>query len=337
MRWASLWVGLGVVGCGGGTGPEDGGLDGAVDADGGALADVGGAPDGAPADAGPVDAGPVDPLEGMGEVELVADAAEGRAFQFLEGPVWWEGPGVLIFSDIPASTLYQLTPPDAVAVFRAPSGEANGNAVHPSGDLLSCEHAGRRVARTPEGGTPSTFADAFMGDRFSSPNDLTARSDGTVYFTDPPYGLSGPREIPFNGLFRIDPDGRVSAEWMGDADATRPNGVALSPDERVLYLADTAGGDVRAFDVAADGTLSGERAFVDDTPNADGMAVDVAGNLYVTTRNGVQVYDPAGNAWGTIGVPQIPANCGFGDDDRRTLYITARTGLYRVRLAVAGG
>ena len=274
------------------------------------------------------DAGPVDPLEGASDATLVDDG-----YEFLEGPLWRDG--VLLFSDIPASTIYALTPPSSVEVFRAPSGQANGLARLPDGRLLAAEHAGRRVSVTEADGRVTSFADRFEGKRFNSPNDLVVRSDGTVYFTDPPFGLSGARELDFNGVFRVAPDGSVHAEHRGSIDS-RPNGVALSPDERVLYVADTAAREVRAYDVAADGSTSGERVFASDTRNADGMTIDAHGNLYVSTSDGVAVFAPDGDRWGTIPIPQVPANCAFGGEDRRTLYVTAGDALYAVRLDVQG-
>lgn len=299
------------------------------DGDAGPPTDGGGTDAGSPVDAGP----PVDPLDGMGSVEPVQGG-----FMFLEGPRWREADGVLLFTDIPASTIYRLTPPSTVDSFRAPSGAANGLASLPDGRLLAAEHENRRVSVTDGGGTVTDFAatDA-MGRAFNSPNDVAVRSDGNVYFTDPPYGLAGrTREIPFNGVFRVDPTGVVDVVWMSSMMSQRPNGIGLSPDERVLYVADTADALVRRFDVAVDGSTSGEATFVTGTPNADGMAVDTAGNLFVTTANGVMVFAPDGSSWGTIDVPEQPANCGFGDADHRTLYITARTTLYRVRLTIPG-
>ena len=176
-----------------------------------------------------------------------------------------------------------------------------------------------------------------MGRAFNSPNDIAVRSDGTVYFTDPPYGLAGrPQEIPFLGVYRVSPTGDVSVEWMSSSNSQRPNGIVLSPDESVLYLADTDDGVVRRFDVASDGSLSGEDTFVASARGADGMAVDTAGNLFVAAGPGVLVFAPDGTMWGVINVPEQPANVGFGDADLRTLYITARTTLYRVQLMVPG-
>ncbi len=277
---------------------------------------------------GGMDAGATSPLEGAGEVELVQDG-----LMFLEGPLWRED--VLLFSDIPASTIYALTPPDDVAVFRMPSGQSNGLASLPDGRLLAAEHENRRVSVTEADGSVVAFAERFEGGRFNSPNDLVVRSDGTVYFTDPPYGLTGARELDFNGVFRVDPDGVITAEQRGSIDS-RPNGIALSPDETVLYVDDTDAAVVRAYDVAADGSTSGERVVASGLPNADGMTVDERGNLYVSTTDGIAVLAPDGTRWGTIEVPEVPANVAFGGADGRTLYITARTGLYAVRLSVRG-
>jgi gluconolactonase len=240
---------------------------------------------------------------------------------------------VLLFSDIPADTIYQLEPPDTRTVFRSPSGNSNGLGLDPDGGLLAAEHGGRRVSRDDV-----TVVDDYQGMRLNSPNDVIARSDGTIYFTDPPYGISdADRELPFMGVFRVVPGAiQPLADWEGPLSA-RPNGIALSPDESILYVADTADGMLRAWDIAPDdGSLSGERVLSAEVPGADGMAVDTAGNLFVTTSLGVRVIAPDGTTWGTIGVPEQPANCAFGGDDGRTLYITARTSLYRVELARAG-
>ncbi|MFT5356481.1 MAG: sugar lactone lactonase YvrE [Polyangiales bacterium] len=291
-----------------------------------------GARDAGARDAGASDAGPPEnPLGGLGAVEEVE-----TGFGFLEGPHWRDADGVLLFTDIPRSTIHRLSPPNAVDVFRMPSGDANGLASLPDGRLLAAEHGTRRISVTEPDGSVVAVVGSFLGDRLNSPNDIAVRSDGTLYFTDPPYGLAGAEpDLSFNGVFRVDVAGTTTAEWMG-LPSTRPNGIALSPDERELYVADTAAGLVRAFDVGADGSTSGERTFTTDTPNADGMAVDVAGNLFVATGAGVRVFAPDGTLWGTIEVPERPSNCAFGDDDHRTLYITARTSLYRVRLAFEG-
>jgi len=276
---------------------------------------------------------PVDPLSGIAEID--EPVAEG--FVFTEGPTWRADDGVLLFTDIPTNRIHRLAPPSKVDVLIDDSGMANGLDTDVSGALLAAEHHNRRVSRRDAAGEVIDAVEQYDGKAFNSPNDLAVRSDGTLYFTDPPYGLAGrKRMIPFNGLFRLPAgSGEPVAEWEGDADATRPNGVVLSPDESRLYLADTQG-DVSVFEVAGDGSLSDPQTFADDVEGADGMAVDVDGNLYVTAVDGIHVYAPDGAAWGVIDVPQQPANCAFGDADARTLYITARTALYAVRLARPG-
>ncbi|HEY6421921.1 MAG TPA: SMP-30/gluconolactonase/LRE family protein [Pseudonocardiaceae bacterium] len=269
---------------------------------------------------------------GRGEVEKVRGG-----FTFTEGPVWVASKSLLIFTDIPADAIQQLQPPATVSVFRQPSGESNGLGIDAQGRLVASEGSNRRVSRTLAGGTVVTVADRWQGKRLNSPNDNITRSDGTVYFTDPPYGLPAgqARELDFQGVFRVDPAGTLHLE---SSDMNRPNGIALSPDEKLLYVDDDgADGQVRKFPVRPDGSLGPPTIFVAATDGGgDGMAVDDAGNLYVTTTAGVRVYRPNGVLWGTIPVPEVPSNCTFGGADRKTLYIRARTSLYRVTLQVPG-
>ena len=297
-----------------------------------------GMPDASSTDAGSTDAGSTDatasynPLDGIGTVEWVAGG-----FEFIEGPQWIAATGTLLFSDIPGDRIHELIPPATVTVFRTPSGNSNGLAVTAGGVLFAAEHGNRRVSTSAFAGAPTTLVDGYGPDRLNSPNDVIVRDDGTVYFTDPPYGIDdAARELDFIGVFRVPPGGdEPIAEWMGALDQ-RPNGIGLSPDQRTLYVADTADGVLRAWDITADGSLSGERVLSHDVPNADGLAVDAGGHLFVTTSAGVRVLGPDGATWGTIPVPEQPANCAFGGADGRTLYITARTSLYRVALAHPG-
>jgi gluconolactonase len=258
-------------------------------------------------------------------------------FEFTEGPVWIEA-GYLLFSDIPASRIYKWTPDGAVAVWREPTGESNGLTLDRENRLVACEHKNRRVSRTEADGTVGALADRYRGKRLNSPNDVVVKSDGVVYFTDPPYGIQPEeREQPCNGVYRILPDGTI--ELLVD-DFDRPNGLAFSPDESILYVDDSPRRHVRAFDVRPDGTLSNSRIFADmDHPqpgSPDGMKIDVEGHLYVTGATGVWVFEPDGTLLGVIAPPERPANCAWGDADLKTLYITARTSLYRVRVKVPG-
>jgi gluconolactonase len=277
--------------------------------------------------AAPVTAGPAGPLAGIGDVELVDEG-----YAFTEGPQWLDGPGVLLFTDLDG--IYQLGADGIVTPYRSPSNEANGLAVDAQGRLLAAERLTRRVTRTEPDGTVIPIAERFEGALLNQPNDIAVRSDGTVYFTDPLYG-DYPPELDFRGVFRIAPDGTLSAERRG-AMTEAPNGIALSPDETVLYVANWADDVVWAFDVAGDGSLSEARTFVRTGDGPDGMAVDDAGNLFVTTARGIETYADDGTLWGIIPVPRTPANVAFGGADRRTLFITAEEGLYRVALAHPG-
>jgi gluconolactonase len=187
-------------------------------------------------------------------------------------------------------------------------------------------------------GSATTVADRYAGKRLNSPNDVVVKSDGVIYFTDPPYGIQPEeREQPCNGVYRIFPDGKI--ELLVD-DFDRPNGLAFSPDESILYIDDSPRRHVRAFDVRADGTLANSRIIADmDHPqpgSPDGMKIDVEGHLYVTGATGVWIFEPDGTLLGVIATPERPANCAWGDADRKSLYLTAQTSLYRIRTKVAG-
>lgn len=272
-----------------------------------------------------------DPLVGRGEVELIDEG-----YEFTEGPQWIQRDGVLLFSDVSANTIYQLADGDETTVFRTPSDRSNGLAVDPEGRLIAAESSARRVTRTESDGAVTPIAVRFHRARLNQPNDIVVRSDGTIYFTDPVFGSAAARaELDFRGIFRIAPDGGLTAERRGDT-TEAPNGLALSPDESLLYVTNYAADLVWVMDVAADGTLSEARTFVSTGGGPDGMAVDDAGNLFVATGSGIEVFAPDGAPWGVIPMPRIPANCAFGGADGRTLFITAREGLYRVTLANPG-
>jgi gluconolactonase len=255
-------------------------------------------------------------------------------FQFTEGPVWIAAKKELLFSDIPAKRIVRLKD-GKFDTFRDPSGNANGNTLDKQGRLVTCEHGNRRVSRTEADGTITVLANRYEGRRLNSPNDDVVGSDGAIYFTDPPFGVRrDERELDFQGVFRISPDGKTLTLLVKDF--VKPNGLAFTPDEKRLYINDTDRAQIRAFDVAADGTLTNGRVFADRTSGADGMKVDTAGNVYCATRTGVMVFDRTGQFLGTFATPDQPTNLAFGDADWKTLYITARPSLYRVRLTVPG-
>ncbi len=256
-------------------------------------------------------------------------------FQFLEGPVWVLARNELIFSDIPASRIYRYAPAtNSFSVFREPSGQANGNALDPQGRLVTCEHENRRISRMEADGTVVPLATHYEGKRLNSPNDIVCRSDGGVYFSDPPYGVKAElRELDFQGVFRVSPDGKTLTLLVRDF--IKPNGLAFSPDEKILYIADTEVGHIRAFDVNADGTITNSRVFC-KVERPDGFRVDIKGNLYISAVKSVEIFDRTGKKFGEITLPQRPANVAFGDPDRKTLYICARTGFYKARVAIPG-
>ena len=263
-------------------------------------------------------------------------------FKFTEGPVW-RGDHLLL-SDIPSNRIVRWEEgPEgpSVSTFRAPSGNSNGLTLDKSGRLLACEHSGRRVSITRKRGRVETLADSYKGKRLNSPNDIVVRSDGVVIFTDPPYGLLSAgieSEIGFNGVYRVGKGGRIDV--LVD-DFERPNGLAFNPDESILYVDDTARRHIRAFDVDADCNLRNERVFftylgVADAHGPDGMKLDVEGNIWVTGPGSIWVVSPRGEALGRIRPPEHAANLAFGGDDWRTLFMTADTGLYRIRLGITG-
>ena len=240
--------------------------------------------------------------------------------------------GVLLFSDVSANTIYQVGADDEITEFREPTRYTNGLAVDPQGRLIAAESASRRVTRTERDGSVVPIAERFEGARLNQPNDITVRSDGTIYFTDPAFGdAAAQAELDFRGVFRIAPDGRLTAEYRGETSET-PNGLALSPDESLLYVTDYAAGLVRVFDVAPDGSLSKARTLA-NVAGPDGMAVDEDGNLFITSYDGgaIEVFAPDGEQWGVIDLPASPSNCAFGGADGRTLYITTGPALTALR------
>jgi gluconolactonase len=259
-------------------------------------------------------------------------------FQFTEGPHWTED-GTLLFSDIPANTVYEWMPEaDSVAVFRRPSGHANGIAETPQGRYLLAQHDGR-VSKITADGQAVVLADAYEGRRLNSPNDIDVKSNGNVYFTDPPYGVEDEnRELEVNGVYRLDGSGELTL--LAD-DFARPNGIAFSPDESVLYVNDTQRGHVRAFDVAADGTVENGRVFADgigpdSTGAPDGMVVDRAGRVYTTGPGGFWIFDADGSLVRRVDVPERATNLAWGGPDHQTLFITCTDSIFRLRTNATG-
>jgi gluconolactonase len=275
-------------------------------------------------------------------------------FKFIEGPLW-RPQGVLWFSDVVGNVVRQWSPDGTVTEILNPGGYdgkalppggyigPNGETADRDGGVLLCQHGNRRIVRIDRDRKVATLVDKFDGKKLNSPNDLVYRSDGSLFFTDPPYGLpkgdeDPAKELNFNGVYKLT-KGKLQPIIK---DLTRPNGIAFSPDEKTLYVAnsDPQRKVWMRYDVAPDGTVSNGRVLADVTGEKedglpDGMKVDSRGNIYATGPGGVWVFSPDGKHLGTIKPAEVPANCGWGDDGK-SLYMTARTGLYRIKLAAAG-
>jgi len=270
--------------------------------------------------------------------------------RWAEGPAYFPAGRYLVWSDIPNDRMmrYDETS-NAVSVFRAPAGYSNGNTVDRQGRLVTCEHGNRRVTRTEQDGSITVLASHYQGKRLNSPNDAVVKSDGSVWFTDPAYGIDSDyeghkaeSEIGECHVYRIDPaTGEVSV--VAD-DFVRPNGIAFSPDEKRLYVADTGATHVedgprhiRVFDVGEDGRLTGGKVFATCTAGLfDGFRLDEAGRIWTSAGDGVHCYDPDGTLIGKILVPEAVANVVFGGVKRNRLYICATTSLYSIMLPVNG-
>jgi gluconolactonase len=272
-------------------------------------------------------------------------------FIFVEGPVWHPD-GFLLFSDIPANRVYRLGADDKPEVFLeksgytgtgTPTGEigSNGLGLDQTGQLLLCQHGNRQLVRQEPSGQLTVLADRYLGRRLNSPNDVICRRDGTLYFTDPSWGLEKnsdkpQREVPFNGVYRW-ANGQVH---LVDSTLVKPNGIGLSPDQRTLYVADM-NKKWYAYRLRADGTVKDKRLFFDasaiqDNGHIDGLKVDTKGNVYGTGPNGVMVFSPKGRYLGAIKFAEVAANIGWGGPDGRTLYATCKTSVYRIRLSQRG-
>jgi gluconolactonase len=269
--------------------------------------------------------------------------------RWAEGPVWFSDLQCLIWSDIPNQRMLRWVKDGGVSVFRTPSNFTNGNTRDRQGRLVSCEHGGRRVTRTEIDGSITVLADSYEGKRLNSPNDVVVRSDGSVWFTDPTYGIKSdyegfraePEQATRN-VYRLDPQtGEIDAVVT---DFGQPNGIAFSPDETILYVADSSSSHdpsaprhIRAFDVVDGRQLKNSRVFCDiDNGLADGFRVDVAGNVWTSAGDGVHCFGPDGKLLGKILLPQTAANLTFGGPRRNQLFITATKSLYAIFLATTG-
>ena len=282
----------------------------------------------------------------------------GSGFRWSEGPLWDPAQGALLFSDVPENRVYRWKDGAGITVFLEPSGftgqeyngrerGSNGLTLDLQGRLTLCQHGDRRVARLAADGKHfETVVGKFEDNRFSSPNDLCFDRAGNLFFTDPPYGLPADtkQETAFNGVYRLGTDGKLA---VVDRDLARPNGIALSPDEKTLYVGSTDGSQpfIKAYALNADGTVASSRVFFDSTEfmkrtkrggGLDGLKVDAQGNVWTSGPGGILVLSPEGKLLGSIYTARPTANCAFGDADHQTLYITANESLLRVRTKVKG-
>jgi gluconolactonase len=267
-------------------------------------------------------------------------------FRFSEGPIWNPKEQCLYFSDMPSDIRRRWSPRGGVVEVRNPSNKCNGMTYDGAGNLYVCEHVTSALVKETPAGERQVLATHWQGQELNSPNDVVVRSDGTIYFTDPTYGrmpvfgLERKQDLGFQGLYRVARSGRLHCEAD---DFHQPNGLCLSPDEKVLYVNDTTRAHIRLFYVSADGSLSGGRVFAEqigagdyDEGVVDGMKCDEYGNVYVTGPRGIWVFNAQGTHLGVIRMPEIAGNLNWGGSDWKDLYCCCSTSIYRVRLKVAG-
>jgi len=272
------------------------------------------------------------PIPDGTEIELIANG-----FQFVEGPVWNDTLG-LLFSDLSVNKVYKWTEEDSISIFLNPSSNSNGLTYDLEGHLILAQTGLRRVTRRESGGSLTSLADTFNGKKLNSPNDLAVKSDGAIFFTDPPFNIppGQQQELTFAGIFRISPTGELQ---LLDSTLNLPNGICFSPDETKLYVNNSQARIIYVWDIIDDSTIANKREFarINPTGYADGMKVDSSGNLFCTGPLGVWVFSPEGDLLDTILVPINPTNCNWGNEDRKTLYITAGNSVYRIRIEPVTG
>jgi len=265
-------------------------------------------------------------------------------FDFIEGPVWHPYDKFLIFSDIVGNAMYRWSKADGITLFRKPSQMANGNTYDRQGQLLTCEHATSRITRTEHDGSILVLVSHYHGKELNSPNDIVVKHDASIYFTDPNsgrgpyYGVPREQELLFQGVYRLDPEGK-SLTLLVD-DFSKPNGLCFSLDEKHLFINDTNRQHIRVFDVRPEGTLTNGRVWAETIGEGvgapDGMKIDQEGNLYCCGPGGIHLFDARANCLGVVRMPEHTANFAWGDDDLCNLFITASTTLYRLRVQVPG-
>jgi gluconolactonase len=279
--------------------------------------------------------------------ELIDSMAQwrllGSGFSFTEGPVWnpRDG-GFLVFSDIPGDARWRWSEQGGMSLLARPTGHANGLAYEADGSLLVCEHDTSSLVRMRPDGRRETIASHYQGAALNSPNDVIARSDGSIFFTDPDYGREGrPCELDFHGVYRVPPGGGDPLLIVAEDEFNQPNGLCFSPDEGTLYIDDRT--CLKAFDVASDGSLSSARVLQDDmhsdevpgTGNPDGMKCDERGTIWCTARDGVWVISPAGALLGILVTPEPPGNLAWGGADGRELFVMTTSTVHSIRTRVA--
>ena len=257
------------------------------------------------------------------QVEKVVDG-----FQFTEGPVWKDG--ALLFSDIPANKIYRWNVKDGLSVFLEPSGNSNGLALDKEGNLLLAQHGNRRLAKLFSDGKEISLASEYFGSKLNSPNDIAVKSDGSIFFTDPPYGIKPEQEeLGYYGIYRLSKNGKLR---LLDNSLRRPNGIAFSPDEKLLYVTNSETKDIYVWDVA-DSIITNRRLFASMEPNGagDGLKINSEGRLFVAGSVGIWIFEKDGTFIESIEIPGQTTNCAWGDEDRKTLYITSGDALYKYR------